>query len=210
MANFTAKVGQVVTQTLFSESIDYKHIYKWSLGDPSTFSATSGDTPSANADIWDCIRFTNPMDMPLTAAPIEFIQQGRISGTNDLRYTPSKTECTVQMGRAINFVTSQSCKVVKQEVVSYPSESSKTGMRSVTKNSCIVKLSVKNPSDKAVTMEITQRVKGNITQMGPDGSYKSSTGRSGRYLDLDNTLTWKITIEPHATRELECSYDRIN
>lgn len=224
VAQFTAKVGQVVTQPLFSETIDYKHVYTWLIEDPSYFREHIVGLQQEPSTIWDCIRFTNPLNMPLTAAPIEFTQKGRISGTNDLSYTPSKTECTVRMGRAINFVTSKSCKVIKQEVIDYPSQntkqqvvvqssdpskSSKVAMTKVTKNSCLVTLSIKNPSDKPVDMEITQEVKGHVTQVGQNGHNYSIVRAGAHYLDLDNIITWRISIPANSTQELEFNYDCI-
>ncbi len=209
VAKFTAKAGQVVTEPLFSESIDYKHIYTWQVEDPSRFREHITGIQQEPSTIWDCIRFTNPLDMPLTAAPIEFTQQGRISGTNDLSYIPSKTECTVRMGRAINLMTTKVCKVKGQEVISYPSRASKTGKVNVTKNSCLVSLSINNTSDSDATMEITQQVKGNVTHVGQGGSNYCIARAGTEYLDLSNIITWKITIKAGETQVLDFTYDCI-
>ncbi|MFI3244523.1 MAG: DUF4139 domain-containing protein [Akkermansia sp.] len=209
VANFTAKAGQVVTQPLFSESLDYKHIYTWRVEDPSRFREHIVGIQQEPSTIWDCIRFTNPLDMPLTAAPIEFTQKGRISGTNDLSYTPSKTECTVRMGRAINLMTSKVCKVQGQEVISYPSRTSKTGMVRVTKNSCLVSLSINNTSDSDAEMEITQQVKGKVIHVGQGGNNHCIVRAGTEYLDLDNIITWKVTVQAGATQQLDFTYDCI-
>ncbi len=209
VAKFTAKAGQVVTQPLFSDSINYKHIYTWQVEDPSRFREHITGVQQEPSTIWDCIRFTNPLDMPLTAAPIEFTQKGRISGTNDLSYTPSKTECTVRMGRAINLMTTKVSKVLKQEVISYPSRSSKTGKMNITKNSCLVTLSINNTSESDAEMEITQQVKGKVTHVGQGGNNYCIPRAGTEYLDLNNIITWKVRVKAGQTLKLEFTYDCI-
>ncbi len=201
LRNFSAKSGQVVTQGLFRTEINYKPIYTWQVGDPQYFSPSRpGDTPQLS-DVWSCIRFSNPLEMPLTSAPVEFIAKNRIAGSNTLPYTPSKQECTLRINRAINISTTTTSTITKQERITLPPNNN-----SASKDSCHVSLGLKNNMKEAIEIEISQQVQGKVGNISDGGTCHSSARPGNRYQNLSNQISWTIKLEPKQIKTLTFDY----
>ncbi len=202
---FSAKAGQVITQPLFGTTMPYKDIYTWTLEDPRDFPDNLHDDIPDSGEVWSCVRFTNPLDIPLTDAPVEFIKKDRIAGNNELSFTPAKGECTAPIMRAVNVTTMKKNKITKQEAVRL---SFSKGAR--TKNSCEVTLTINNGMDEAIDMEIMQNVNGKILNVGQGGTFKSTPRRGYQLNGTDNVIRWNLKLEKGEKKELTFSYEYIN
>jgi len=218
--SFSAKAGQVVTQPLFSSKFDYKNVYTWALGDPQNFPQPSVTLAKESTnEIWNCIRFTNPLNMPLTAAPVEFLEKGRIAGTNNLEFTPSKRECTVKMNRAAKMTTTKKSELTKQERIKIPLRngttkksffSSSSRSRSATKSFYEVSLGINNLSDETVVLEVAQNVQGKVSTVSESGVCTSFACSDNRYKNMDNTIRWNLELKPKESKNLKFSYEIIH
>ncbi len=200
--NFSAKLGQVVTQNLFAAEIDYKRVCTWTLGDPQLFPVrVQGDRPDSG-EVWYCVRFTNPLKMPISSAPIEFMEQNRIAGTNTLRYTGINQECTVSLNTAINVQTTKQTELLSQKKIT-------SGLIKKTTNTLEthrVTLGVRNSTNEAIEIEVEQYVMGKVTKVENDGKLLTRTNR-GSLSNPANSIKWKLIIEPGQTKQLHFEYE---
>jgi len=203
--SFSCKAGQVVTQALFSSEFEYNNVYTWVLGDPQNFpQPNAGLAKESTNEIWNCIRFTNPLDMPLTAAPVEFLEKGRIAGTNKLTFTPAKRECTVKMNRAAKITTTKKCVVTKQARIVVPPSN-----RAATKSFCEVSLGINNLSNETIVLEVTQDVQGKVSAVNESGVCTSIARPSNRYQNMENSIRWNLELKPKESKKLKFSYEII-
>ncbi len=73
----TMKKGDVLQLPIASAEADYELITTWTAPMEKRFSFGEA---SADATLWNCIRFRNPFDFALTSAPYEIEQDGNVLG----------------------------------------------------------------------------------------------------------------------------------
>ncbi len=198
--SFSAKAGEVVVRPLFSVPVDYRSIYVWEVGDPQHFTNPSPGEVQANNDVWHCIRFNNPLNMPLTTAYVEFLEQGRIAGTNTVSYTAPQRECTARMNQAVNVPVTKKTELVDQQRVSIPHYGN------VTRNTSNVKLTITNGTAEAIDAEVIQRVNGNVSNAG-DAEVQVTGSFSGPGSTNPATIVrWKLHLAPGETGKVGYTY----
>ncbi len=200
--NFSAELGQVVTQNLFATEIDYKRVCTWTVDDPQYFEERSQDDKPDIGEVWYCVRFTNPLQMPISSAPIEFMEQKRIAGTNTLNYTGINQECTVRLNSAINIQTTKSSQLLSQKDMS-------TGLIKKTKRTLEthrVVLGLRNTTNETIEVEVEQHVVGKVTKLENGGKIKTKTNRNSTS-NARNLITWKISVEPGKTQQVQFEYE---
>lgn len=69
--------GDVLQLPIASADADFEHIVSWTAPMEKRFSFGEA---SADATLWNCIRFRNPFDFALTSAPYEIEQDGNVLG----------------------------------------------------------------------------------------------------------------------------------
>ncbi len=200
---FSMKAGDVITQPLYSTKLTYKKIYTWKLGDPTDFEKEiARNTPE---NLWSCIRFTNPLNMPLTSAPIEIIEEDRFAGMNKIEYTPSQSDCTIELSRALSIE-------VKKEAIITDTKRISMGFKSGSRdeNTSDVTLSMQNNMDEDIEMEVSQSVVGEIISSSDGAKIQSRANPYATYNKLQHTIRWNITIPAKGKKELKFQYKFIN
>ncbi len=200
---FSMKAGDVITQPLYSTTLAYKKIYTWKLNDPTEFEVELAKNTPEN--LWSCIRFTNPLDMPLTSAPIEIIEEGRFAGMNKMEYTQSQSDCTIQLSRALSIE-------VKKEAAIIDSKRISMGFKSGSRNESTsdVTLTMQNNMDEAIEMEVSQSVVGDIISSSDGAKIQSRANPYASYNKLQHTIRWNITIPAKSKKELKFQYKFID
>ncbi len=198
--NFSAKAGEVVVRQLFSVPVEHRSIYVWEVGDPQHFTTPTPGQVQLNTEVWHCIRFTNPLNMPLTTAYVEFLEQGRIAGTNTVSYTPAQKECTARMNQAINVPVTKKTELVDQQRVSIPHYGN------VTRNTSKVTLTLTNGTAEDIEAEVIQRVNGNVSDAG-DADVQVTGSFSGPGSTNPATIVrWKLQLKPGETGKVGYTY----
>ncbi len=200
LADFSAKAGEVVMRPLFSTPVDYRSVYVWEVGDPRNFTTPVPGEVQQLTEVWHCIRFMNPLKMPLTTAAVEFLQQGRIAGTNTISYTPANRECTTRMNKAVNVPVHKESRLVTQQRTSLPNHGS------VMDNTSAVTLGVSNGTAEAIDVEIMQRLNGTVTEPGTGevtvtGAFSGPAGSNPATI-----IRWKLHLEPGQTEKVTYTY----
>ena len=194
---------------LFSAEMGYKNIYTWQVGDPTQFREVAPGEAPPQSDVWSCIRFKNPVNMPLTAAPVEMVQEGRIAGTNTLYYTPQGQECTVKMTRAVNVSTSTESRCTQQENVT---SGGLIKGRRYTKYTNEVSLGLHNNTGEAISLEVTQSVRGQVLEVKEGGkvSTRANNQMGRQQLNLNNSIRWVIELPAGASKKLSYTYSYLD
>lgn len=164
------------------------------------------------------IRLTNKGKYPLTTAPALIVQNSRALGQGMMTYTaiggvvdlPITAAIDVQVAKA-DQVTKQTPKAAKWEGNSY------------IKFDVSGKVAVTNHLGKAVDLEVTRNVLGNLDAAGQDGKIVQESVFDQwceqpywwgwyswpgwwRHFNGIGRVTWKFTLEPGKTADLDCSW----
>ena len=198
--------GEVGYLPLFTESVPYKHIYKWEIPDyvneeDRYFYGRRGQEREAVEEVWHCLRMENKTKVPWTTAPAEIVKEGLILGQDTLDYTPAEGETTVKITQAVG---------VKAEQVELEIERKRDAARLYGNHYDLVtvegKLSVRNFQAKAITLEITKTLSGEVKSSEPEAKIES-LARGLRRMNAVRELTWKVELGAGERKELNYLYE---
>jgi hypothetical protein len=160
--------GEVGYFPLFTESVPYKHIYRWEIPDyvnpeGQYYEQQGQQREPEQQEVWHCIRLENVMKMPWTTAPAEIVKDGVILGQDTLNFTPVKDKGTVKITRAMN---------VKAEQLELEKDRKRDTGHWYNYSWDLVtvegKLSVTNYQDKPIALEVTKSLLGEVKAMQPE------------------------------------------
>jgi hypothetical protein len=191
---------------LFTESVPYKHIYRWEIPnyinpEASYYNQSRQQHEPEQQEVWHCIRLENGMKMPWTTAPAEIVKDGVILGQDTLNFTPVKEKGTVKITRAMN---------VRAEQIELEKDRKHGAAQWYNTNWDLVtvegKLSVTNNQDKPITLEVTKLLSGEVKAMQPEAKLEK-LAKSLRMVNANVRLTWTIELGPGEQKEMGYTYE---
>jgi len=200
------KKGQVGYLPLFTESVPYKHIYQWKIPDYVTEEERYSydrrrEEREREEEVWHCLRMENSTKVPWTTAPAEIVKEGLILGQDTLDYTPVKGQTTLRITRAVG---------VKAEQLELETERKRDAAQLYGYHYDLVtvegKLSVTNFQQKAITLEITKTLSGEVKSSQPEAKIET-LARGLRGMNAVRKLTWTIELEPGESKQLDYVYE---
>jgi hypothetical protein len=199
--------GQVGYLPLFTESVPYKHIYQWNIRDyideeeRYSYEQRQRERSEPDEQVWHCLRLENTTKVPWTTAPAEIVQDGLILGQDTLNYTAVTGQATLRITQAVN---------VKAEQRELETDRKRDALQLYGDHFDLItvegKLSVANFQQKAITVEITKTLSGEVKSSQPEA--KSETlARGLRRMNALRKLTWTIELGPQETKPLSYIYE---
>jgi hypothetical protein len=205
--NVQLKKGQVVYFPLFTESVSYKHIYQWKIPDYVTEEESYSYRPQREQEreleekIWHCLKMENTTKVPWTTAPAEIVKENLILGQDTLNYTPVKGESTLKITQAVS---------VKAEQVELETDRKRDATQLYGYHYDLItvegKLSVTNFQEKAITLEITKTLSGEVKSSEPQAKIETQARGLSR-MNAVRKLTWTIELEPGQQKQLGYIYE---
>lgn len=203
--NVHLKKGQVGYLPLFTESVPYKHIYQWKIPDyvneEDHYSYQRQGRKEPVEQVWHCLRLENTATVPWTTAPAETVKENLILGQDILEYTPTKAETTLKITQAVS---------VKAEQVELETNRERDATRFYGYHYDLVtvegKLSVTNFQAKAITLEITKILSGEVKSSQPQAKIET-LARGLRRMNAVRKVTWTIELEPGQQKQVNYTYE---
>jgi len=205
--NVHLKKGQVGYLPLFTESVPYKHIYQWKIPDyvneeeRYSYDRRREQEREPDEEVWHCLRMENTTKVPWTTAPAETVKEGLILGQDTLKYTPAQGETTLRITRAMS---------VKAEQLELETERKRDAAQLYGYHYDLItvegKLSVTNFQPKAITLEITKTLSGEVKSSQPKAKIET-LARGLRRMNAVKKLTWTIKLKPGEHKQLGYIYD---
>ncbi|MGD9497824.1 MAG: hypothetical protein AB7Y46_16095 [Armatimonadota bacterium] len=191
--------GETGYYPLFSAQVPYGHVYTWEIPDYVSDSARYERPQQERRQIvWHSLRLHNEMGMPWTTAPAETVQEGRILGQATLHYTPRGGETLLKITQALGI----NAEEIEVEIARQPNAATFHDSRYdlVTVQGT---LKLRSHLDKAVDMEITKLLSGEVEEMSPEGEVtKLAAGLQS--VNPRSRVIWKLELP--AGEELEITY----
>jgi hypothetical protein len=195
---------EVAYVPLFTESVPYQHVYQWDIPDyvnQESVYEYSQKQPGREEEVWHSIRLTNATRIPWTTAPAQTAKNGVILGQDTLSYTPPKAKNTVRITRAIG---------VKAEQGEFETSRKREAARMYGWSWDLItvqgEFSVVNLQDKAVDLEITKTLSGELKTMDPQTKIEKIAVGLRRMNGLAR-LTWNLQLGPGEKKTAAYTYD---
>jgi hypothetical protein len=115
--------GARATYNVFSETVNYEHIYEWSLedqprvdgfGNPQS-NSNSGSDRSTSDNIWHALRLKNTTKFPWTSAPTMVISGTRPLSQDTVPYTPKGATSSLKLTVATDIRASHEENEVERQ-----------------------------------------------------------------------------------------------
>jgi len=199
--------GQVGYFPLFTASVPYKHIYQWKIPDyvneedRFVYGQRRDRQREPEEEVWHCLRMENTGKVPWTTAPAETVKEGLILGQDTLNYTPTKGETTLKITQAVS---------VKAEQLELETDRKRDAARLYGYHYDLItvegKLSVTNFQEKAITLEITKTLSGEVKSSQPEAKIEK-LARGLRRMNGVMRLTWTVELVPSERKQLDYIYE---
>ncbi len=191
--------GETGYYPLFSERVDYEHIYEWDIpdyiDDNERYRRPEEIGPQV---VWHSLRLTNDTQMPWTTAPAEIVQEGRILGQGMLKYTARGGETLVKITQALGIKADEIELETARERNALVHRGSHYDLVTVRGT-----LTMRSHMDKPVTVKVTKLITGEMQEGSPEAAVvKLAAGLRG--VNPHSRLTWELPLP--AGEELELSY----
>ncbi len=193
--------GERAYYHIFSQEVDYKHIYEWNVPDTLNVDPRgyqrSGQPQTDKEQVWHSIKLENSTDYPWTTAPALTVSSWKPLAQDTINYTPKTTKTNLKLTIATDIKTNRREYEVERQrdVRLYRSSYDLVTVKG--------ELYIKNAKSKDVTMEIKKKVTGEVLEVSHQGKIeKMAEGLRG--VNFNSFISWEIPVK--AGEETEVTY----
>lgn len=200
--------GERATYNVFSDTVNYEHIYEWNLedqprvdgfGNPQSVPVTGSDR-SLKENVWHALRLTNTTKFPWTSAPTLVISGVKPIAQDTLPYTSKSATSNLKLTIATDIRAShEETEVERQRDVQ---RRHNYNYDEVTVEG---KLTIKNYKSKEVRLSIADRVRGTVESQTNGGKSE----KLAEAIAVDNPLsrlTWEVTLQAGEEKVIKYRY----
>ena len=204
LEDVTLARGETGYYPLFTETFPYTEIYEWTIPDyinpEGYYRPQQGDQPEPPEVVWHSLRLENTMSMPWTTAPAQIMKDGQIIGQDTLNYAAAKAETTVKITQAVSVKAEQQELEVARDrdaLILYGRHFDRVTIEGT--------LEVTNYKDKAISLEITKTLSGEVLSAMPSAG-DVVLARGIKAMNPTHQLTWKLDAKAGETKEITYTY----
>lgn len=199
--------NEVAYLPLFTESVPCEHVYQWDIPDYVNeqgryrYAGDERDAKDVEEEIWHSLRLTNTSKVPWTTAPGQTVKKGTILGQDTLKYTPAGGQSTLRITRAIGVKGDQVELEINRKREALHMYHNIFDLITVRGD-----LSVLNTQGKAITLEITKTLSGEVQSSDPAARQEKLAKGLHRMNGLSK-LTWTIELPAGAEKQINYVYE---
>ncbi|MDJ0835311.1 MAG: hypothetical protein QNK37_02280 [Acidobacteriota bacterium] len=201
--------GESIVRKTGSGTASYERYVEWSVTDRRNPDGspihrrnlyTTPETPEP-VDIWDGIRFRNPLSFPMTTAPALILENNRPVGQTTSTWTPPSGQAGLLLTRALGIINSDTERVEEGE-----RRTTRLLGRTYRREKISGSLVVGHMRPEPVNLVIKKRFSGNLLQA--DGEPVVELLEEGvLHINQRNQLTWNLVLEPGETKTISYQYE---
>jgi hypothetical protein len=206
--NVTLARGERATYNVFSETVNYEHIYEWNLEDQPRVDGfgiaqnnlNSGSDRGTKDNIWHALRLKNTTKFPWTSAPTMVISGTKPLSQDTVPYTPKGATSSLKLTVATDIRASHEENEVERQ-------KDLQRRRNYNYDQVTVEgtLTIKNYKSKEVRLSIADRVRGTVESQTDDGK----AAKLAEAIAVDNPLsrlTWEVTLKAGEEKIIKYRY----
>jgi hypothetical protein len=200
--------GERATYNVFSETVNYEHIYEWNLEDQPRVdgfgnaqnNSNSGSDRSTRDNIWHALRLKNTTKFPWTSAPTMVISGTRPLSQDTVPYTPKSATSSLKLTIATDIRASHEENEIERQ-----RDVQRRHNYNYDQVSVEGKLTIKNYKSKEVRLSIADRVRGTVESQTDNGK----SDKLAEAIAVDNPLsrlTWEVTLQAGEEKVIKYRY----
>jgi len=195
------KKGERAYYHIFSQEVEYKHIYEWNVPDTLNVDPRgyqrSGQQQQDREQVWHSIKLKNSTEYPWTTAPALTVSGWKPLAQDTINYTPKTTKTNLKLTIATDIKTNRHEYEIERQrdVRLYRSSYDLVTVKG--------ELYINNAKSKDVTMEIKKKVTGEVLEASHNGKIeKVAEGLRG--VNFNSYISWEVPVK--AGEEIEVTY----
>lgn len=185
LGKLTLKKDATLEKPLGAAEANYRRIVEWTVADDSK--------------PWDAIELTNPFDFPLTTAPIEVMEAGRILGQAQITWTNPQEKTLVKITPALSVKGSfyEESDSVKPRSSKLSSSSQETRMfrgSNWTKLDFKTLITLENYRKEPATIRVIRKFEGEVKTFDVAPVKTHVLPQTQNNPNVTSELTWELTL----------------
>ncbi|MCJ7508466.1 MAG: hypothetical protein MUO85_07015 [candidate division Zixibacteria bacterium] len=195
------KNGERAYYHIFSDEVDYKHIYEWEIPDAMKLDYYGYYRPEQQKEIteqvWHSIKLTNSTNYPWTTAPAFSVSSWKPLAQDIIDYTPKGAKTNLKLTVATDIKTDKhEYEIERQRDINlYHHDYDLITVKG--------ELYAKNCKTEDVTMEIKKKLTGEVIEVSHNGKIKK-TAEGLRGPNNNSIISWEIPLK--AGEEVNITY----
>lgn len=187
--------GASLLLTTASASAEYEPIVEWRV---NRTVRQGGSSNLAQEDVWDAVRFRNPLPFPMTTGPAMVESKGHFLGSRTIFWAGPGDETVAYISKALSIRTAYVEEEVSRQAIK---ELDRPVFETVVRGT----LTVQNPRSEVVNLMIREDLSGALLRS--DGEPTTVIGTAGPGQRNPSTkLTWHVKLEAGTEKSLVLEY----
>lgn len=200
LGKITLPVSTKAYFPIFAEKVPYTEVYHASIHDVTNFQGTLVVRKEQHPiDVFHSFKLTNTTSYPFTTASVVVEDKAsRFLAQERLIYTPMKATVNIPISKAIDVIVKNS-----EEEVSRDLEHTRINDYMYTRARIKGKITVRNHQSKAIQLDLTKSVNGEVTRTENNGKPEVQTNQN---INPSTVITWQVSLAPDETKTVEYEY----
>jgi hypothetical protein len=195
--------GDALAVTVAKGKSEYERIVEWLVPDTrDAYGRLEGQ--NATDDVWDALRFKNPLSFPMTTGPAMVTANGQFNGQRTSYWVNSGEETILRVEKALSVRT----RATENEQLNKDGSSRDLiwiGGRQYRRTIVEGELAVSNHRKETVSVLIRRRFSGELVQA--DGDPKRQLREEGVYsINKRQELIWTLPLKGGEEKKLKYTY----
>lgn len=206
--NVTLARGERASYNVFSDAVNYEHIYEWNLEDQPRVDGFGNAQNNSNAaadrsakdNVWHALRLKDTTKFPWTSAPAMVISGTKPLAQDTLPYTPKGATSSLKLTVATDVRASHEENEVERQ-----RDLQRRNNRNYDQVTIEGTLTIKNYKSKEIRLFIADRVRGNVESQTDEGK----ATKLAEAIAADNPLsrlTWEVTLKAGEEKIIKYRY----
>lgn len=199
----TLEYGVKSSFSMFSKNVPYEEVYEATLYDQINYAATYQITNREDQviPVYHSFKIKNETDVPFTTAPV-FVQDEKLQplAQDEIKYTPVGSDVKIQIAQSPDVKIQNT-----EEEKSSEDRSKKYNNYYYRKVTIKGTIKVENLQSKAIKLDVTKYINGNMSVASNEGKIKKTGVYTG--INPQSNTEWEVKLGANEKKEITYEYE---
>ena len=202
--------GETVTLPLGAKETKVERLVDWDLNDRRDFWGRLMNE-EFKPELWDAVKVRNPFAFPLTTAPMEVVEEGRILGQNPCAWTNPGDEAIVKVTKALSVKGSYEergdGKAISSKMSSLGAdERFRFDHNDYRKEIVTATMKLTNFRKETVKLRVKKTFSGELVKSDVEPTKRHDPPPADSRVNAVHDLTWEFELKAGESREISFTY----
>jgi len=199
----TLEYGVKSSFSMFSKNVPYEEVYEATLWDQINYASTYQITNREDQviPVYHSFKIKNETDVPFTTAPV-FVQDEKLQplAQDEIKYTPVGSDVKIQIAQSPDVKINNT-----EEEKSSEDKAKKYNNYYYKKVTIKGTIKVENLQNKAIKLDVTKNINGNISVASDEGKIKKTGVYTG--INPQSNTEWEVKLGANQKKEIMYEYE---